>query len=297
MGHYAAFCLTLMSVARRLLLVGLVLVATWMAHVHLVAPNFAPSVHHEPTTGMEFVILPPGTFMMGSPPGEWGRQDDEVQHRVQLSARVRTPGGGEAMPVRYLGRYEVTQAEWALVMRSSPSQHADCPRCPVENVSYQEIWEFLGRLNRYESGWRYRLPTEAEWEYACRAGSTTPFHTGEDLRPDQANYDTRFPYRGAAAANPHGKTLPVGSFPPNAWGLYDMHGNVWEWCADWYAPYQPGEQANPGSPASGEKRVVRGGSWAFDASSARCALRYTHAPSDKGHSLGFRLLAEPIGPR
>jgi formylglycine-generating enzyme required for sulfatase activity len=140
---------------------------------------------------------------------------------------------------------------------------------------------------------RYRLPTEAEWEYACRAGTTGPFSTGETLTTEQANYNGQFPYTGAAGEFRQRPT-PVGSFPSNRWGLSDMHGNVWEWTADWYGAYAETASANidPRGPQSGEKRVIRGGSWYFDANSARCALRYTHAPQDRGFSLGFRVAAD-----
>ncbi|PYQ70993.1 MAG: formylglycine-generating enzyme family protein, partial [Acidobacteria bacterium] len=130
---------------------------------------------------------------------------------------------------------------------------------------------------------RYRLPTEAEWEYACRAGTTGPYSTGEALTSAQANYKGK-------------STAPVGSYGLNPWGLADMHGNVWEWTADWYGPYEDHAIANidPRGPSSGEKRLIRGGSWYFDKDSARCGLRYTHAPKDKGFSLGFRVAADRV---
>jgi len=264
------------------LLVALMAVAA--LPVRLVQPPAAADRHQEPVTGMEFVRLPPGAFTMGSPPGEPGHQDDETSHRVRLN--------GE----RYIGRYEVTQAEWQQVMSDTPSHRRDCPRCPVERVSFRDVRAFLARFNDPVRGWRYRLPTEAEWEYACRAGTTTPFHTGESLDAARANIDGRLPYAGSPPGHGRGRTLPVGSFPPNAWGVHDMHGNVWEWTADWYGPYSGGPVTNPVGPASGEQRVIRGGSWHFDAGSARCALRYTHAPEDEGFSLGFRLVAEPLLP-
>ena len=140
-----------------------------------------------------------------------------------------------------------------------------------------------GAAGARASALRYRLPTEAEWEYACRAGTTAPFSTGESLSAAQANFKGKSP-------------APVGTYPLNPWGLADMHGNVWEWTSDWYAPYAERATANidPHGPASGEKRVIRGGSWNFDSDSARCALRYTHAPQDKGFSLGFRVAADRV---
>jgi sulfatase modifying factor 1 len=150
------------------------------------------------------------------------------------------------------------------------------------------------RLNAAKGWPGFRLPTEAEWEYACRAGTTGPFSTGENVTTDQANYNGRFPYSSFATGEFRQRPTTVGSFPSNRWGLSDMHGNVWEWTADWYGAYAEDGAANidPRGPDSGEKRVIRGGSWYFDANSARCGLRYTHAPQDRGFSLGFRLAAD-----
>jgi formylglycine-generating enzyme required for sulfatase activity len=186
-------------------------------------------------------------------------------------------------------------------MGTSPSHFTACgPRCPVENVTFYEVEEFLSRLNARPvsatTALRYRLPTEAEWEYACRAHSTGPFSTGENLTTAQANYNGRFPYGSFPAGEFRQKPTPAGAFSPNTWGLHDMHGNVWEWTSDWHGPYGDGAAANidPHGAASGEKRVIRGGSWFFDANSARCALRYMHAPQDKGFSLGFRVAADRV---
>jgi formylglycine-generating enzyme required for sulfatase activity len=235
-------------------------------------------------TGMTLVELPPGRFTMGSAAIESGRSDDEVLHDVEITRPF------------LLGQNEVTQLEWRTVMGAAPSHFSTCgPRCPVENVTYLEVQKFLDKLNAHPpQTLRYRLPTEAEWEYACRARSTGPFSTGENLTTAQANYNGRQPYGSFPAGEFRQKTTPTGTFPLNAWGLADMHGNVWEWTADWYGPYPEGAAANidPRGPASGEKRVIRGGSWFFDANSARCALRYTHAPQDKGFSLGFRVAAD-----
>jgi formylglycine-generating enzyme required for sulfatase activity len=258
----------------------------------------------DPLTGMTFVEVPAGRFTMGSASSEQGRNPDEVLHDVTITHPF------------LLGRYEVTQQEWRAVVGTSPSTFTSCgPRCPVESMTYDDVQRFLMKLNdtqklndtprpQTSSAVRklnYRLPTEAEWEYACRAGTTGPFATGETLTTAQANYNGKFPYGasspgapGAAAGEYRQRPVAVGSFPLNAWGLGDMHGNVWEWTADWYAPYDdtPSGNIDPRGPASGEKRVIRGGSWYFDANSARCALRYTHAPNDKGFSLGFRLAAD-----
>jgi sulfatase modifying factor 1 len=238
----------------------------------------------EPWTGMLFVELPPGRFTMGSATTEASRNDDELLHDVEIT-----------LPF-FLGQTEVTQQQWRTVMGDAPSHFTGCgPRCPVENVSYADIQKFLDRLNAHmPQTLRYRLPSEAEWEYACRARTTGPFSTGENLTPAQANYNGRQPYGSFPAGEFRQKPTPTGTFPLNPWGLADMHGNVWEWTSDWYGPYSEGRAANidPHGAASGDKRVIRGGSWLFDANSARCALRYTHAPQDKGFSLGFRVAAD-----
>jgi formylglycine-generating enzyme required for sulfatase activity len=253
-----------------------------MAGSTLRAPG-PPETIIEPQTRMQLVAIPPGSFTMGSPTDESGRGADEMLHRVALTRRF------------FMGRFEVTQADWAMVMGTAAGRPDECDRCPVVNVDFFQVSEFITRLNAQSTQMRYRLPTEAEWEYACRAGTTTPFSTGEWLAADRANYDARFPYPGdpgkAAAAT---RLLPVGTYGQNAFGLFDMHGNAWEWTADWYGPYPPGAQTDPAGPSAGAKRVIRGGSWRFDANSARCALRYTHAPQDKGDSLGFRIVGEPI---
>jgi formylglycine-generating enzyme required for sulfatase activity len=238
----------------------------------------------DPWTGMTLVELPPGRFTMGSASEEAGRNEDEVLHDVEITHPF------------LMGQSEVTQMEWKTVMGTAPSHFASCgPRCPVENVSFVDVQRFLEKLNAHTpQTLRYRLPTEAEWEYACRARTTGPFFTGENLTTAQANYNGRQPYGSFPAGEFRQKTTPTGTFPPNPWGLADMHGNVWEWTADWYGAYSENAAANidPRGPLSGEKRVIRGGSWFFDGNSARCALRYTHAPQDKGFSLGFRVAAD-----
>jgi formylglycine-generating enzyme required for sulfatase activity len=218
----------------------------------------------EPVTGMRLVRIPSGTFTMGSPSDEPLREEQETLHTVRLTHGF------------WIGEREVTQAEWEAVMGTRPSHFARCGgRCPVESVNFAEVQEFVSRLNRKTAG-GFRLPTEAEWEYVCRAGASTAFSTGSALTRAEANYG------GTAPA-------PVGTFPPNAWGLSDMHGNVWEWCQDWHCPYGAGPAVDPVGSCDSGLRVIRGGSWAFGADSARCALRYTHRPEDRGPSLGFRV--------
>ena len=266
----------------------------------------AARLWREPATGMGFVLVPAGRFRMGSEPGEAGRQPDEAAHEVEITRPF------------YLGRYEVTQAEWVRLMGTNPSRFPRCgPRCPVETVSYDDVQVYIARLTRVSGSGRFRLPTEAEWEYACRAGTTTRYHSGED--PEtlaragntvDASAKKKFPqWPSIQGDDGFTFTAPVGRFKPNAFGLYDMHGNAWEWCADWYGDYPRGPVRDPRGPARaaarrvgdarggawGWKRVIRGGSWYFNGESCRSALRYTHAPADKGFSLGFRLVREVDG--
>jgi len=233
----------------------------------------------EPVTGMEFVLLEAGTFMMGTPASEAAREAQETAHRVTLTRPF------------YMARFEVTQAQWRKVMGDDPSHFRECGgNCPVETVSHRDVERFLDRLTAL-GGARLRLPTEAEWEYACRAGSTTAFTWGETLLPEQANFDGSDPYPGAPPGPVPRAPTPVGSFEPNAWGLSDMHGNVWEWTGDRHCPYD-GDTVDPVGECAGELLVIRGGSWYYGADSARCGLRYTHRPQDDGPSLGLRLVGD-----
>ena len=213
---------------------------------------------------------------MGSPPTETGREPQEVLHAVHLTRAF------------WLGALEVTQRQWQTVMGHNPSRfRADGDTLPIENVTWTDVHEFLDRLTKLSPGHRFRLPTEAEWEYACRAGTSTAFNTGAVLTRAQANIAAS---PDVAAA---GRTMPVASFAPNTWGLYDMHGNVWEWTDDDYCPYSGSESVtDPAASCSSTLKVIRGGSWYFGADSARCALRYTHRPQDRGFSIGFRVVRE-----
>jgi len=236
--------------------------------------------------GMKLVLIPKGTFMMGSPASEELRQEDETQHEVTISKGY------------YLGVYEVTQAQYETVMGKNPShfqgaivgnENADLP---VENVSWDDAVEFCKKLSdlpeEKKAGRLYRLPTEAEWENACRAGSKTAylFDDEEGLLPEYGWFNR----------NSSNRTHTVGLLEPNAWGLYDMHGNVWEWCSDWYGEYPQGAVRNPTGPKVGSDRVCRGGSWNGVASYCRSALRYWYVPSFRNNYLGFRLaLSSPSG--
>jgi len=226
--------------------------------------------------GQTFVIIPKGSFMMGSPTDEPKRDDDERQHRVTITRPF------------YMQTTEVTQKQWKAVMGNNPSKF-EGDNLPVEQVSWNDVQEFIEKLNRMEGTDRYRLPTEAQWEYACRAGTTTPFYTGRCISTNQANYGGNYPMQGCSKGRYRKKTVNVASFSPNAGGLYDMHGNVYEWCADWYGKYPSGAVTDPKGSSSGEYRVYRGGSWFKNARDARSAFRERVNPDIRGDLLGFRV--------
>ena len=234
------------------------------------------------TLGMEFVYIAPGTFIMGSPPNEAGRKDDERQHKVTLTRGY------------YLQTTEVTQGQWKAVMESNPSYFVnDCgDDCPVENVSWDDVQAYIRKLNQIEETTKYRLPTEAEWEYACRAGTETPFSFGTCLSTDQANYNGKYPMVGCERGRYRERPVDAGSLAANAWGLFDMHGNVWEWCQDRYGDYPTGAVTDPEGPPSGTNRVIRGGSWSRGARLGTSARRFSSSPDNRRRSLGFRLVRE-----
>jgi len=230
---------------------------------------------------LEMVYIPGGTFIMGSPATEKGRTYDEsLQHQVTV-------------PAFYAGKYTITQAQWQAVMGNNPSWFQS-EKLPVENVSWNMAVEFCGKLSQ-KTGKKYRLLSEAEWEFACRGGTTTPFHFGETITPELVNYNGHKPYANAPKGLCRGKTTDVGSFPPNAFGLYDMHGNVWEWCSDkWHDSYE-------GAPTDGSSweetgrdnfRVQRGGSWASHAVSCRSAYRVRGWVGNRESYIGFRVAVD-----
>lgn len=234
--------------------------------------------------GIEFCWIPPGTFTMGSPVSEEGHGDlsDESQHEVTLRRGF------------WLGKYEVTQAQWVAVMGSNPS-HFKGDDLPVEEISWYDCQSFIRKLNLDQRGdGTYRLPTEAEWEYACRAGTTTPFHFGNEISTDYANYNENFKYYGDGRKGYWDRTIRVGTFSPNAWGLFDMHGNVWEWCQDWYDENPSRSVTDPQGPGSGEMRTLRGGSWYNAAEDCRAACRWAATPNIQSNFIGFRLLRTSI---
>jgi formylglycine-generating enzyme required for sulfatase activity/tRNA A-37 threonylcarbamoyl transferase component Bud32 len=230
--------------------------------------------------GMRFVLIPPGTFLMGSPKEEEGRLDDEIQHKVTLTQGF------------YMGVHLVTQEQWQEIMGANPSFFKGGKNLPVEEVSWDDCQEFIKKLRKQESK-PYRLPTEAEWEYACRAGTTTPFHLGQTISTDQANYDGTRTYGNGKKGAARAKTTPVGSFPPNAWGLYDTHGNVWQFCQDRYGNYPAQEVIDPQGPNTGISRVLRGGSWRNNPVYCRSASRNKFDPGLRNHDFGFRLCFYP----
>ncbi len=224
---------------------------------------------------ISWVSIPAGTFTMGSPTFEVDRVSDETQHHVILSAFK-------------MGKYEVTFEQYDVFCdatgSSKPSDEGwGRGKRPVINVSWHDAKAFADWMG-------CRLPTEAEWEYAARAGATTPFNTGYCLSTAQANFDGNA-YIGCSNGEYRKKTMPVGSFVPNAWGLHDMHGNVWEWCSDWYGTYSSSAQTNPKGASSGSYRVIRGGSWSSDADRCRCAFRNYDTPDNRNYFMGFRLVS------
>ncbi|GHU01173.1 hypothetical protein FACS1894147_00540 [Spirochaetia bacterium] len=274
------------------------------------APTPSPSAQTIPAN---MVRINGGTFMMGSPTSEIGREGsyDETQHRVTVSGF-------------YMGKYEVTQKEYQAVMGKNPSRFKG-DKLPVEKVSWYDAIEYCNKLseregltpayiidkthtdpnnkNEYDKlkwlvSWNrtangYRLPTEAEWEYACRAGTTGPFNTGNNITTSQANYNGNYPYSNNSKGTYRGRTTDVGSFAPNSWGLYDMHGNVSEWCWDWPSVYI--DQTDPVGASAGWERVGRGGGFGMSAGGLRSAYRGGYVPhNNQLEFLGFRLVRSSL---
>jgi uncharacterized protein (TIGR02996 family) len=233
--------------------------------------------------GVEMTLnfIPPGSFLMGSPSQVEGWRDDEVLHRVTLTQGF------------WLGIYPVTQAQWRAVMWNHPRMsnthywHKG-DDWPVEKVSWDEGVAFCERL-----GEKFRLPTEAQWEYACRAGTTTPFYFGQTISTEQANYNGNSTYGKGKKGVYRKKTMPVGSFPANAWGLFDLHGTIWEWVTDWYGPYPERGKNDPVGVNSGTARVLRGGSWYNDPRFCRSARRLWCDPVARSGVWGCRVLLCP----
>ena len=222
---------------------------------------------------LEMVWVPPGDFLMGSPDSEKGRAASEgPQHQVSLTRGF------------WMGKYPVTCEQWAVVMDGNVSGNDAKDKLPVEQVSWEDCQEFIRRLNGQGEG-IYRLPTEAEWEYACRAGTTTARFFGEDA----GQLDAYAWYDG----NSEGKTHPVGGKQPNAWGVYDLYGNVWEWCRDWSGDYTADDATDPTGPATGQCRVLRGGNWYSKEDNCRSATRSNNTPGSRIFGGGFRITWTP----
>jgi formylglycine-generating enzyme required for sulfatase activity len=241
---------------------------------------------------MEFLRIKAGKFLMGSPLGEKDRSDDEAQHEVEITRDF------------YLGKYTVTQQQYEALMGTNPSyfsakgggkekvQGMDTSCFPVESVSWEDAVRYCDKLTeKYGRGGRkFRLPTEAEWEYACRGGTKTPYSFGSSCNGTEANCDGSNPYGTSTKGRYLERTCAVGSYRPNAWGLYDMHGNVWQWCQDWYGPY--GDLGTK-DPLKGEikyqgYRVMRSGPWNSDARRCRAATRNWDSPENRSYDVGFR---------
>ncbi len=230
--------------------------------------------------GMAFVYIAPGTFTMGSPENERWRKQDEQAHQVRIAQGF------------YMQVTEVTQGQWQTVMGSNPAKFVDCGAdCPVENVSWLDAQDFIDRLNGMDKNNQYRLPTEAEWEYACRAGTKTSYFWGDEADCTRANYGNSGLTRECQDVGP-GRPVKVASYQKNPWGLYDMHGNVWEWCSDSYAPY-PGV-AGAEKPVDATRRIVRGGAYFDPAESCRSANRCWDPADYRIMDIGFRLVRLPV---
>lgn len=223
-----------------------------------------------------FRWIQPGSFLMGSPTSEPERGRDETQHDVTLTQGF------------WMADTACTQALWQAVMGNNPAYFSCDLENPVEQVSWDDVQLFLQRANDFVLDGVLRLPSEAEWEYACRAGTNVPFSFGADITPSQVNYDGTQPYAGSVKGLYRAKTIPVKSLPANAWGLYQMHGNVWEWCQDWYGG-DSSSASDPKGAESGIYRVLRGGSWHDFAQYVRSAYRTSNLPDNRYSDLGFRL--------
>ena len=243
---------------------------------------------------LDMVLIPSGKFMMGLTKKELEDIKVEFQEELKKDGKEQLLDAvdlimsiqGKQHEVTltkqfYMGKHEVTQEQWEALMGKNPSTTKGA-KLPVTNVSWEDCQEFIKKLNAKTDG-GYRLPTEAEWDYACRAGTTTAYSFGDKITPKDANYlDSKI-----------GKPVAVGSYKPNAFGLFDMHGNVWEWCEDWHGEY-PFAVTDPKGPATGNRRVIRGGSSGYYGSFARSSNRYYSLPTNRGSLGGFRLARTPF---
>ena len=228
--------------------------------------------------------IPPGTFLMGSPESEHGREPEEgPQHKVGLDGF-------------WLADTACTQRLWREVMRENPSQFSGKGMSPVDSVSWDDAQFFFKKLNKRVPGLLGGLPTEAQWEYACRAGTTTPFSFGDKITIEQVNYDGNHPYTVGPSLPFREMTVAVGSLPPNPWGLYEMHGNVWEWCSDRFEKYSVKNKVNPEFPGGYAENVMRGGSWLSEASNVRSASRNRAVHFHDFDDFGLRIAPDRAKP-
>ncbi len=245
--------------------------------VELIAEGVKPCVPQKTLTlpggvTMTFSFIPPGSFMMGGTVND----DEKPIHTVMLTKGF------------FFGIYPVTQRQWLAVMGTNPSYFKG-PNRPVEQVFWDDCQEFCEKVTAELKGGRVKLPTEAEWEYACRAGTTTEYHFGDVLNTDVANYDGDCSWNDSPKGKNRQETTDVGTFPSNAWGLHDLHGNVWEWCSDWYGEYAAGEQTDSQLQSNGRHRVLRGGSWDDNPVYCRAAYRRRLVPAYRSNRIGFRV--------
>lgn len=277
------------------MVLGLVGALTVMAQE--VKPGKVDVVDFGEGVKLEMVLVPAGKFKMGFIKKELA--DLKVDLQEDIKKVIKKELGKEQIDLVdiimsfqgkqhevtltkpfYMGKHEVTQDQWESVMGKNPSDTKGA-KLPVTNVSWEDCQEFIKKLNAKTDG-GYRLPTESEWEYACRAGTTTAYSFGDKITPKDANYED----------SKIDKPVAVGSYKPNAFGLYDMHGNVWEWCEDWHGEY-PFAVTDPKGPAKGEARVLRGGSFVGVGSTARSSVRNGGTPAVRGYDGGFRLARTP----
>ncbi len=263
-------------------------------------PLLKPGQVLQNSLGMKMAYIPAGKFRMGTPKTEeMVPEQERPVHEVEITRPF------------WLGVYEVTQDQYQKVMEANPSNFAETGAgkdkvmglitrdFPVEMVSWNEAVEFCRRLSEMpeekKAGRVYRLPTEAEWEYACRAGSSTAFAFGDSLSSEQANFDGNVPYGGAQRGKSLGRTCAVGSYKPNRWGLHDMHGNVWEWCADFFDPgyYAKSPPQDPPGPTESQWHTIRGGSWSGIGRVARSGSRLRDEPDHRLPTIGFRVALTP----
>lgn len=250
----------------------------------------------EPVTGMKLTKIPAGCFQMGQSPeemrslkrgipsGDYEKYylDELPQHKICVDEFL-------------MGIHEVSQREWQKVMGFNPAVFQEDQDFPVEMVSWDDAQLFINKLNELNSSSEFRLPTEAEWEYGARAGTTTMYNTGDTITSAQANFNGTFPFAMNLRDTYRKTPTKVGSFPANVFGLYDMHGNVWEWCDDWYQSdyYQKAPPSNPSGPETGQMKVLRGGSWFRYSAHIRAATRYKNKAVGQYADTGFRLVKSP----